>query len=283
MPNTKPKIAVFDIDGTIALNGKVLPEMVQAFTHLQKTGWITTICTGRGYPRAKAALGDLFETIVSPDALLLLEHGTKVNQLDGTVLYGAYFSEDEINHVHDFIRSNAEMVRFVWFNPPTQERKVQVWCKDASDISDLEAERGSYSDVYSTSFGNLRERLHAQPLSSLSIKLMPHIQVHGLKLNFTRTPIKVTFQDGNMDFTKTNTNKALSIDYFLKHHGGSHERLLVAGNSTNDVDMLNMPAAHRILVGDDAETDTIMGYLYEHESVTRLKNPQALAGYLQTL
>jgi hypothetical protein len=52
----------------------------------------------------------------------------------------------------------------------------------------------------------------------------------------------------------------------------------------NDIDMLNMEAGHRILVGHDGvERDTILGYLNDQAGITFLDTPKDLGEYLQSL
>ena len=56
MPNPQ-KLAIFDIDGTIALKSSVSEAVVEGMRHLRSLGFLTTFSTGRGYVRAKAVLG----------------------------------------------------------------------------------------------------------------------------------------------------------------------------------------------------------------------------------
>jgi len=55
----KTKLALFDIDGTIAEKGVVPKSVIEGIEHLHKKGYITTVSTGRGYTRLKEALGKL--------------------------------------------------------------------------------------------------------------------------------------------------------------------------------------------------------------------------------
>src|ERR1035438_4052327 len=103
-----PKLALFDVDGTIAENSFVSPKVIEGLRHLRSKGCITTISTGRGYIRLKEMLGDNFDEIISPEALIILEHGTKIVTKQGSVIFGEYFSPREIDHVVDFARARSE-------------------------------------------------------------------------------------------------------------------------------------------------------------------------------
>ncbi len=92
------------------------------------------------------------------------------------------------------------------------------------------------------------------------------------------------FQDGALEYLKSKVNKARAITYMRKHFGIYERNILVAGNAINDVDMLNMEADHRILVGPDSKArETILGYLYGKEHVIFVDTPLELGQYLQTL
>jgi hydroxymethylpyrimidine pyrophosphatase-like HAD family hydrolase len=276
-------LAVFDIDGTIAEHGVVPDSVLLGIRHLQELGYVTTVSTGRGYIRLRETLGENFDTVVSRNALIVLEHGTKIATHAGEVVFGAYFSEAEIDHIIDFTRANIDLFRLMWFNPLDLSKKVPVWCADEADLPGETAKRGHYAEVFTGTFGELRARLMSDKYSNITLKLRDHVKVNNFKLAFTRTPTNVIFQDGNMEFVRNNINKAIAIDYVLRTYDFGHERLLVAGNAINDVEMLNIDAQTRILVGEGDEPDLVLSYLATPESVIRVKDPAALGVYLQHL
>src|ERR1035438_10379398 len=158
-----PKLALFDVDRTIAENGSVSPRVIEGLRDLRSKGCITTISTGRGYIRLKEMLGDNFDEIISPEALIILEHGTKIVTKQGSVIFGEYFSPREIDHVVDFARANIKIFKLVWFNPHDVSQKVQVWCADERDVQAETAKRGYYADVFTSSIGELTALLQDHP------------------------------------------------------------------------------------------------------------------------
>lgn len=118
----------------------------------------------------------------------------------------------------------------------------------------------------------------------MTLKLKSHIHVENLKLEFTGGSIKAVFQDGALEYMKTEVSKARAIRYMCKHFGILERHVLVAGNAINDVDMLNMEDGIRILVGKDSkERDMLLGYLYGHEYMTFVDTPEDLGRFLQSL
>ena len=113
----KPKLALFDVDGTIADKGQIPQSVIDGIKHLHHKGYITTVSTGRGYIRLKEMLGNLFETVISSEALIVIEHGTKIVDRHGKVIFGEFFNDREIDHLVDFTRANINLFKLVWFSP----------------------------------------------------------------------------------------------------------------------------------------------------------------------
>ena len=275
-----PKLALFDVDGTIAENSFVSPKVIEGLRHLRSKGCITTISTGRGYIRLKEMLGDNFDEIISPEALIILEHGTKIVTKQGSVIFGEYFSPREIDHVVDFARANIKIFKLVWFNPDDVSQKVQVWCADERDVQAETAKRGYYADVFTSSIGELKDLLLEHKLTNVSLKLKDYVKVENLKLAFTRTDTNVIFQDGNMEFVKSNTNKGLAVLYVANKLKVKLDDLLIAGNAINDVEMLDIGAGKTILVSKAEVRTTILSYLSNPGSITNVDTPNDLGRYL---
>lgn len=278
-----PKLAIFDIDGTIAVKGEIPPVILEGFHHLHDLGCVTTVSTGRGYVRLKELLGDLFDTIISPEAPVIIEHGTKIVHRDGKLIFGEFFSEHEIDHVADFTRANIGLFKLAWFNPLDITQKVQVWCADERDVAEETAKRGHYADVFSSSIGDLEERLLAQRLTNVTLRLKDYVKVENLKLAFTRTETFVIFQDGNMEFVKANTNKGLAVLYAAKKLRLKAQDVLVAGNAINDIEMLDLGVGTAILVGQGKVRATILAYLSSPQEIITVDTPEDLGKYLIAL
>ena len=112
-----PKLAIFDIDGTIASNSIISPEVKKGFTNLHNKGCKTSLSTGNGFVKTKLIFGDDFEKLISQDSLIIVEHGTKIVNPKGDLIFGDFFNESEIDHIIDFLRANLSLFRLVWFNP----------------------------------------------------------------------------------------------------------------------------------------------------------------------
>ena len=277
------KIAIFDIDGTIASRGKISKEVLDGMRHLHGIGYLTTVSTGRGYIRAKLLLGDDFDTVVSAESLMIIEHGTKIVDRNGVVLKADYFTDAELDQIVDFIRSNAAMVKLVIFNSPDPLARIQVWCANEADVEAETAGRSEHSDVFHSSVEDLRSKLSLEIRSNVSAKLKSYITVENLKLHFTHIDIVVIFQDGMMEFIRNISDKANAIAFVEKHHSTSVSNILLAGNAINDVDMLSLSAHTRLLVGEGEVSDKVLNFIACPEEVTRVGSPEELGLFLQKL
>ena len=281
MVNKSKKLAIFDIDGTIAQDGEIPREIVAGITHLQTLGFITTISTGRGYVRMREAFGDLFETLISPNALIIMEHGTKIVRRDGHIEFAEYLTDGDIGHIMDFIRANIEIVKLVWFNGNDPKELVRVWIYDARDLENERQKRGHYAEVTHTSLGKLRELLLAGQYSNVTARLRDHVHVHNLKLALTHSPISLVFIDGNMEFIRNNANKGLAVRYLLNKYRINVADLMVAGNAINDVEMLDIGATHRIVVGLPHSREAVVARLSDRDHLTLIDSPQDFGLWMQ--
>ena len=279
----KDKIAIFDIDGTIALKGKVPQEVVEGVKHLHSIGYYTTVSTGRGYRRMRDTLGEAFDIIISDDSLISVEHGSKIVNKNGKVIHADYLKENELEHIVDFITANEGIVSYLWFIDPDPNRKYQIWCKEEAMVAKEIEERGHYADVFHCTELELLARLKEQPLSCVTCKLEDVIKVENLKLHFTKSDIDEIFQDGMMDFVRNVIDKSKAINFILDNLHIPHSKILVAGNAVNDVEMLNLVAAHRILVGDNEDSEIVFRNLINKENVIRVATPTELGEYLSQI
>ena len=277
------KLAIFDIDGTIATAGEIPEEVVAGITHLQSLGFTTTISTGRGYVRIRELFGPLFEKLISPDALIVMEHGTKIVHRDGEIEFAEYLAPDDIEYVIDFIRVNIEIIKIVWFNSADSSAPVQVWVYDPRDLAQEVEQRGHYAEVVHGSLGRLRELLLARPLSNVTARLRDHVKVQNLKLALSHAPMSLVFLDGNMEFIRNNANKGLAVLYLLNKYGLRADDLMVAGNAINDVEMLDIGAAHRIVVGEAENRQPVLARLSDTENVVLVDSPREFGLWMQEM
>ena len=278
-----PKLAIFDVDGTIATKAIVPEEILDGIRHLHSRGCMTTISTGRGYIRLKDSLGEKFNEIVSDDALIIIEHGTKIVNKTGEIIFGEYLSEEEKKHIIDFARINIELFKVIWYNPADVSKKVQIWVADERYVQSETEYRGHYANLFTSPIGVLEQQLLENNITNVTLRFKEHVKVENLKLAFTKTDTSIIFQDGNMEFVKNNINKGISVLYLAKKLAVSSEDMLIPGNAINDIEMLDLGTGISVLVGPKEERTTIESYLSDPGSLVKIDSPVELGKYLQTL
>lgn len=170
------------------------------------------------------------------------------------------------------------------WNPGELSKRTQIWTPEPTEINAIREKRGWYADVFGGSLVDVKQMLYKDPVSNVTIRLRSHIYVENLKLNFTGGSIKAIFQDGLLEYMKSKVTKARAIKYMLAHFGVYEHHLLIAGNAINDVDMLNMGAGRRILVGEEGTgRNTVLGYVYDVDDLIFQNTPEDLGRYLQSL
>ena len=110
-----PKLAIFDIDGTIAQNGIISTKVLEGIRHLHELGCTTSVSTGRSYFRLREMQKEYFDVVISPDAPIIVDLGSKIVDREGNIIFGEFLSDDEIDHIIDFTRANIEIFKLVIF------------------------------------------------------------------------------------------------------------------------------------------------------------------------
>ena len=129
----------------------------------------------------------------------------------------------------------------------------------------------------------LEQLLLKQHLTNVTLRLKDYVKVENLKLAFTRTDTNVIFQDGNMEFIKSNINKGLAVDWVAKHLKVRSDQILTAGNAINDIEMLDAGSGITILVSTGEERATILSYLSNRNEIITVDTPEQLGAYLSKI
>ena len=124
----------FDIDGTLAIKGKIPESNLEALKRLKEMGYLTFICTGRAPFYAKGLFKDLISGYVACNGRYIIyndekifgkvltkqeieSYQTKVNQLD----CGAMFVSDEYSCTYNLNRQQINEVKQEYGNERIKE------------------------------------------------------------------------------------------------------------------------------------------------------------------
>ena len=84
-----------------------------------------------------------------------------------------------------------------------------------------------------------------------------------------------------MELIRNNANKRLVVNYLLNKYQLSVDDLMVAGNAVNDVEMLDIGAAHRIVVGFPESREAVVARLSGRDQLTLIESPRDFGLWMQ--
>lgn len=251
------KIFFFDIDGTLAIRGKIPQNHITALQLLKDKGYLTFICTGRAVYYAKNLFGDLVSGYIACN-------GRYISYLNQK-LHGENFSKEEIEHYKKkFKKLNCGCL---WVSdhlsyPMNLTEKeintvIEEYGQDHITFDDQKLEFYTFDIIYQ----NL-EHL-AQITDAFKDELI--INDHG--------------GQGSCDCSTIRFDKGSAIAYLLKYFNLSKKDAYAFGDGFNDQAMFR-EVSHRIAMGNavdalkekatyittDIQDDGIMNAL-KHEKV----------------
>lgn len=224
-----PYLFAFDIDGTIAFDGKIDPLLAKAIEEVIETGCNVVIATSRAPRGVRKALGSLSNRVTlicCNGALVQSERGTDViSIIDGKLVEQLTEILDQ-EHIDYFLEYGEY---FAYAGSLKRYPEMQTY----PDKIMLDKQRlGWNHQVLKLSCRADRIRRRTASLALLSDQLA--LSFHG---------------DDTLEITHANTNKHLAIQML----SGSRPHNIVAfGNDGNDFEML-ANAQYGVIVGDNLE------------------------------
>lgn len=256
-----PQLIVTDIDGVIAIDGKLDPTVKGALKWLRTHGVLYTVATGRGYYRFR----DCVPKALAPTFPLILENGGRICEPDGTPLRVQPIAQ----HTIPLLRKNMgrKFVRGVDFFQMDDNRYVVL------EHPGLQTSPGK---------AFLPERLVAARYNTVDAFFAHLRTARCCKLTYfthdgkhLRFPKQVnSSRNENYDTVmRRRVSKGTALRFLCREHGLSLTNVLIAGNDYNDLELFKLPARWRIAVGDDCPELVKL-------ATDWVPNPQALGQYL---
>lgn len=221
------KILFFDIDGTLAMRGKIPPSNIEALKLLKEKGYFTFICTGRAPFYAQGLFQDLVSGIISCNGRYIIYEGKK--------LHGEQLSEDELTYYQEQFKTIDCGALLI------SDHKSYAFHLNDQQIEGLKNNYGANRiDIYDP-----KQPYYAFDLFYTSPE---HYQL-----------ITTTFQDtlvindhgglGHCDCSTINYDKGSAIAHLLAHFNIPIEHSYAFGDGYNDQAMFR-EVAHKIAMGN---------------------------------
>ena len=227
---------MLDIDGVIRVGGQVLPEMLSVLDQARASGILVTVATGRGYLRAREALGG-FE----PNAPLLIEDGARLTTLQGADLEFHPVEAQTIQALRSVL--TKQPVRFAGFCP--RDAKTYKFFLRASAVEFVRAHFGQIVDETTADVDTFLEWATTLGCAKITIQSEP-----GTTLAFP-DGVEQTRNVGLYNVNPFGVNKGSGVRALAVRLGVQLTDVLVAGNDWNDCHMFRLAAGVRVAVGTE--------------------------------
>lgn len=229
-----------DIDGVMAVDGVLNPTVVAELVRLQGEGALCTVATGRGYYRYLRCIEGKF----TPNFPIIVENGGRICTPQGQTLYTHPVSAATCQEVKQFM--TPQYVRGMGFIQLDDNLFVNLEYppKQENPGAFLPKEHVAAEYEYLSEFLN-----HLHRTRCCVIAFLPSPGMHvpfPSSVNWTRN-------DHNYMVMEQGISKAFALRQLCELHRIPFDRVLIAGNDYNDIELFSLPAHWRIAVGESCE------------------------------
>lgn len=235
----KPKMLVFDVDGTLydLVKHEIPLSAQEAIRQAKQNGYIFVIATGRTFYGLGKALNDL-----KPDYIISVSGGVLTDHNQNVIVHHDIPKED-VEKLLEFCHQNQAglVMKFLDRMYIYQYPEKVDWLK-----GQMESDIGTDPFVDCPS----QDRHLLYPLQSASVHADPQIveKVYG---NHDRLRFLQYSVDG-YDVVLKNINKGTGLRDLMKHLNLKKEDVVCIGDNYNDLDMME-EAGYRIAMGNAVE------------------------------
>lgn len=242
------KIFFFDIDGTLAIKGKIPDNNIKALKSLKEKGYLTFICTGRSPFYAQNLFNDLVSGYICCNGRYILYQGKK--------LHGQAFTKEELEFYQQKMNELDLGAMFV------SDDKAYTYHLNDKQIKRVEHEYGS-------------ERIETykqdQPYYTFDI-FYTHQYNEMVELFKDQLIINDHGGIGDCDCSTINYDKGHGILHLLNHFHISQDNAYAFGDGYNDQAMFR-EVTHAIAMGNAVdvlkEKATYITDSIDHDGITK--------------
>ena len=221
------KIFFFDIDGTLAMHGRIPPGNLEALRRLKEAGHLTFVCTGRPVFYAEALFGPLVSGYIACNGRYLCYQGHR--------LHTRTLSDKALASYRETIDALSAGALFL------SENAAYAYRLSHAQLCSVQAEYG-------------QQRIFAFPaqedLYSFDLYYAEPSQRDALCRAFEgRLVINDHGGSGSCDCSTSDWDKGSAINYLLGHFGVGRNDAYAFGDGYNDQAMFRI-AGHGIAMGN---------------------------------
>jgi hydroxymethylpyrimidine pyrophosphatase-like HAD family hydrolase len=235
-------VLALDLDGTMVDGQELVPaSTLDALAMAREHGFIPTIITGRGLPRLHTALSETALRVFGTQALVGVEHGTRLVSLDG--LRQVHHLELPAERVNSFLHElPMELVTFVAYHPHDKPLWSVVWTPH-HDVRERLRQDFASADIHEGSFPEFVAGATADRPGMIVARMSSRVPPGSPDVISAGT---------NLTLISTRDAKGVALRRICELSGVRLEESIAAGNDEADAAMLRLiPRQRRIVVGAD--------------------------------
>lgn len=239
------RLGVFDINGTIHLDDTGLPDQIRdGFISLKSRSVDSTIITGRSIRRARELLSADWGTVVTPGVPFCVENGSRLVSSGGQNIRYHPLSKDEITSAIDSTKVAGDQIRYLAYNPENTNARTVLWTQsqDPKIKAAFELGHGLEYELLQSSLKAFAGRIVVDRPSVIIVG------ARSLSVEEAYLDSNVIPNAHELNVLSAGVDKSKGVKDISEVTGIPLCRMLVAGNDSNDIAMLNLPVRHSILV-----------------------------------
>ncbi len=230
------KLLIFDLDGTLTLEKRVIPKKLQnTLRQLQRDGYLVTTATGNAFVQFMWKYAAQF----LPNAPMVLENGARIGDIYESYQQSVPLGNDILAAIPEIITRNE--TDFIGFYPGTEEDYVFY-----TPSLPLNPSLDPITQTTVTDIDQYQELSHTWNPSRMVIGV--HNETLWLPEGFTGT---VASNMGSHEITPANTDKGWGVRTLLESLGLTFDQVAVFGNGYNDIALFQTDAVMKVYVGEE--------------------------------
>jgi len=236
------KLCVFDVDGTLPMvNAGCIDKegIARISAMLQNNQIMKTAATGCGHLRMSLLFNGM--KFVSPEAPLILENGSRIVQMDGTVLLEHPMDEDEVEFLIETMENQLHLLDFASFFPTALDKaRFLLWSEEGRRLA-----QGGFVGGKTVDPDKFYEWIRSESrLTHVLLRSMQMLALNGLQA-----------EPGGLfsNVTTKGIDKCSGVKTVLNLLGIAPDEAVFAGNDCNDRSVFmskDLSGMKRIVVGD---------------------------------
>ncbi len=251
------RLIASDLDGTLLTQfGRVSEYTAQTIKEIQEKDVRFVVCTGREYYSANMIVG---ASGVACD--YICNSGATWVDEQGTVIHNVSMQPDMVRTVWDLLMEEHMLTQIVTDGGqavPQNRAEVTEYLKNilfpalskASGM-DYGHDLDRFLAGYLTEYPMERIFSGAAPAYKIMTVSMDREQMARVRAKLADLPLSVVSTSPiNLEISGLEARKGIAVQSYAQRFGISPEEILVLGDSENDINMFEVPFAHRIAMGN---------------------------------